>query len=579
MRKLLALLLSVLMLFSAVSLASAEDALTEYPREETMYLFMGMGALPSTLNPLVAGESGWPTGTAIQLLLYETPFMMNMLTGELEPLVCDSYEVNEDNSITVKVNEKAHFNDGTPLTAHDVVYSYELGNKYDINWTAYWTNIDHIELVDDYTFTIYQKEDAVNTPNVLDSLQIVSVLPSAIWTEIEEDAGYDIMKIREFLNLEDPVASGCYKIHNITETGVYMIRDDNYWGVERFGKLPAPKYLANLIYKSNDLLATAFENNEVDFAQAFIPAIDEMMERNPAIGTYLSESPYHVEGGMVTAVFNMTVPGLDNVDVRRAIAYAINYDMVGQLAMSGYTKEVVPILALTNGVEDKYVDIESLQDMFWSYDIDKANEILDGIGAERGADGIRVLPDGTRLSFTIQSGYGWTDWNAAAEVISQSVRDAGIEIICEMPESAVFMSNRQTGDFQITLNIPGENPRPSQPWYRYRDVLSSEFLAPIGEIAFGNLGRYENEEVTALINELPGATEEEDLIRLHTEINRIYLEDIPVIPIMYRPFQFYEFNTTYWTGFPTADNGSDVPPMLDRGAGLRTFFEVEPAGN
>ena len=116
------------------------------------------------------------------------------------------------------------------------------GNKYDINWTAYWTNIDHIELVDDYTFTIYQKEDAVNTPNVLDSLQIVSVLPSAIWTEIEEDAGYDIMKIREFLNLEDPVASGCYKIHNITETGVYMIRDDNYWGVERFGKLPAPKY-------------------------------------------------------------------------------------------------------------------------------------------------------------------------------------------------------------------------------------------------------------------------------------------------------------------------------------------------
>lgn len=576
MKKLLALALAILMLLSAMTAASAET-LTEYPREETMYLFMGMGALPSTLNPLVAGESGWPTGTSIQLLLYETPFMMNMLTGELEPLVCDSYTVNDDHSITVKVNEKAHFNDGTPCTAKDIVYAYNLGAKYALNWSDYWTNIESVEAMDDTTFIIKQKADAINTPNVLDSLQIVTVLPEHIWSKVEEDAGYDIMKIREFLNLDNPVATGCYKIHNITETGVYMIRDDNYWGVERFGKLPTPKYLANLIYKSNDLLAVALENNEVDFAQAFIPAINEMSARNPKVGTYYSEPPYHLEGGMVTAVFNMTVPGLDNVDVRRAIAYAINYDMVGQLAMSGYTKEVVPLLALTNGVEDKYIDKDALSDLFWSYDVAKANEILDGIGAARGADGIRVLPDGTRLSFTIQSGYGWTDWNAACEVVAQSCRDAGIEIICEMPESAVFMSNRQTGDFEITLNIPGENPRPSQPWFRYRDILSSDFLAPIGEIAFGNLGRYENAEASALVDKLPNATEEAELIELHTEINRIYLEDVPLIPIMYRPFQFYEFNETYWTGFPTADNGSEIPPMLDRGAGLRTFFAVEPA--
>ena len=576
MKKLLALALAILMLLSAMTAASAET-LTEYPREETMYLFMGMGALPSTLNPLVAGESGWPTGTSIQLLLYETPFMMNMLTGELEPLVCDSYTVNDDHSITVKVNEKAHFNDGTPCTAKDIVYAYNLGAKYALNWSDYWTNIESVEAVDDTTFVIKQKAGAINTPNVLDSLQIVTVLPEHIWSKVEEDAGYDIMKIREFLNLDNPVATGCYKIHNITENGVYMIRDDNYWGVERFGKLPTPKYLANLIYKSNDLLAVALEKNEVDFAQAFIPAINEMSARNPKVGTYYSEPPYHLEGGMVTAVFNMTVPGLDNVDVRRAIAYAINYDMVGQLAMSGYTKEVVPLLALTNGVEDKYIDKDALSELFWSYDVAKANEILDGIGAARGADGIRVLPDGTRLSFTIQSGYGWTDWNAACEVVAQSCRDAGIEIICEMPESAVFMSNRQTGDFEITLNIPGENPRPSQPWFRYRDILSSDFLAPIGEIAFGNLGRYENAEASALVDKLSNATEEAELIELHTEINRIYLEDVPLIPIMYRPFQFYEFNETYWTGFPTADNGSEIPPMLDRGAGLRTFFAVEPA--
>lgn len=174
-------------------------------------------------------------------------------------------------------------------------------------------------------------------------------------------------------------------------------------------------------------------------------------EKNDKVGTYLSDAPYHLEGGMVAMVFNTSLPGLDDPEVRRAIAYGINYQQVAQLAVSGYSKDIVPLLALTDGVEDKYIDKDALADLMWSYDPDKCNELLDALGAEKGADGIRVLPDGTRMSWTLQTGYGWSDWNAAAEVISQNLKAVGVEIISDMPESAVFISNRQTGDFQLCL--------------------------------------------------------------------------------------------------------------------------------
>jgi hypothetical protein len=45
---------------------------------------------------------------------------------------------------------------------------------------------------------------------------------------------------------------------------------------------------------------------------------------------------------------------------------------------------------------------------------------------------------------------------------------------------------------------------------------------------------------------------------------------------MYRPFQFYEVNSTYWTGWPHDGDGTNNPPMIDRYAGLKTFFTVQP---
>ncbi len=554
-----------------------EGSATQFPREESLYFFSGMGVLPVSFNPLVGAGGEWPAGQ-MQYLLYEALFMMDMLTGELEPLVGDSYEVQDDNSIKIAVNKEAHFNDGSPLTAEDVKFSYDLANRYDLQWSSYWSNIESVEATDEKTVVIRQKADNVNTPVVLDSLQMVPILPKAIWEPLAEQAGDDVSKIRAFDNMDNPVGSGAYKVHSFNDQGVYLERDENYWGTVRFGGLPAPKYVIQPIYKSNDLVTTDLLNNNLDLAQAYIPKIWELSAKNPAIKTYLKDAPYYLEGGMVAMVFNTSVPGLDNPEVRRALAYGINYKQVGELAMSGYTKDIIPLLCLSDGVENRYVDMDALGDLVWGYDLDKANELLDAMGAEKGSDGIRVLPDGTRMSWSLQTGYGWSDWNAAAEVISQNLKAVGVEIISDMPESAVFSSNRRTGEFELCLNIIGENPRPSQPWYRYKDTLYSKGIPDFGSLSFSNFGRYSNARADEIIDQLPFVTDEAQLKELHTELNKIFLEEAPVIPIFYRPFQFYEFNETYWTNFPTADNGSKVPPMLDRGAGIKFLYEIKPAG-
>lgn len=550
-------------------------AVTQFPREESLYYFSGMGTLPTSFNPM-SGTPNWPAGQ-MQYMLYEAMFMMDMLTGELEPLLADSYEIQDDDSIKVVLNAKAHFNDGTPLTSEDVKFSYDVANEYDLTWSTFWQQLESVEAVDAQTLVFHQKADAVNTPVVLDSFQMVPIMPKAVWGPVVEAAAGDVSAIRSVDNLEAPVGSGPYKVHSFNDQGIYLERDDNYWGVERFGKLPAPKYVIQPIYKSNDLVTTDFQNNKLDLVQAYIPKIWELKEKNPAIKTYLADAPYHLTGGMVAIVFNTTLPGLDDAAVRRALAYGINYEQVAQLAVSGYSDSITPMMCLPDGVEDKYVDKQALSELMWSYDPDEANRLLDEMGAAKGADGIRVLPDGTRMSWSLQTGYGWTDWNAAAEVICQNLKAIGVELVSDMPESAVFSSNKQTGKFEITMNIMGENPRPSQPWFRYKDFLYSVGVPPVGEMTFANFGRYNSDRANAIIEQLPSVTDEAELEKLHTEINKIFLEDAPAIPIMYRPFQFYEVNETYWTNFPTQDNGSDVPPMLDRGAGMKLFYEVEPA--
>ncbi|MCM3782564.1 ABC transporter substrate-binding protein [Neobacillus mesonae] len=544
------------------------------PRNETLYVNGLQWGAPTNFN-LLSGNPAFPINYGnSRELVYETLFMINQLNGDLEPLLGTKYEWIDDMTLQIELNPDAKWSDSTPFTADDVVYTYKLGEKYDINWSNFWTYISDITAEGPQTVNIALSSDNPNKLAILDSIELIPMLPKHIWEEVERSANDDLSTIRKEVN-ENPIGTGPYKMHFYNDQKITIVRDDNYWGQKLFGKLPAPKYITHVIYKDNAAGDLAFKSGQVDVSQQFIPQVWKMWEGGAPIKTYVQEAPYYVPGSMPSIFFNMSKEGLDNPDVRRAIAMAIDYDKISELAISGYSAKIEPSLTLNTAAEAKYVDQDAIKDLQWTKDVDAANALLDSIGAEKGKDGIRVL-NGTRLGpFEIQCPYGWSDWNAALEIVAQSAKAIGIEIRTQFPEAPVWTNNLQTGKFDIIMNTPAGGVSPSQPWSRARTIMYSKDVAPLGEMAFWNWGRYQNDRADEIIEEIPSVSDEGQLKSLYTELTKIWLTDIPSIPLMYRPWVFDTVNESVWKGFPTEGDGSNIPPQIAMdGAGIRTLYQI-----
>ncbi|MBC8532248.1 hypothetical protein H8696_10370 [Christensenellaceae bacterium NSJ-53] len=374
------------------------------------------------------------------------------------------------------------------------------------------------------------------------------------------------------------MGSGPYKAYYHDDTRGVVVRDDNYWGQAEsmFGKLPAPKYIAHMVYKDNAAANTAFTNGEVDMSSIFMPQIWELWEdKNLPVQTYYKDAPYYQIATLTYLFVNTTVPGLDNVDVRRALAYSFNYAKVSELAISGYGSDLVPSLFLDEEREKYVNETEELTALRWTYDVDKANEILDGLGAEKGSDGIRVL-NGTRLGpWKVSCPKTFSDWTAALEIACQSAKEVGIELISDLPERPQWLNDQQMGTFDITLANAAAGLDPAQPWSRCQFIMDSR-VSPVGEQAFTNFNRFTNERADEIIDAIPGEKDEAKLKELYTELEKIYLESCSTIPLFNRSGVWFQTNSTAWTGFQTEDNNSDIPPIMG-GAGIKILYEIEPA--
>ncbi|MEC0372969.1 ABC transporter substrate-binding protein [Paenibacillus chibensis] len=545
----------------------------ETPRNETLYINGLQWGAPTNFN-LLSGNPAFPINYGnSRELVYETLFMVNELNGALEPLLGTKYEWQDD-TLHVELNKDAKWSDGQPFTSDDVVYTYQLGKKYDINWSSYWTYISDVTADGANAVNIKLSKDNPNRLTVLDSIEIIPMLPKHVWEEIEKKANNDLTNIRKEVN-SDPIGTGPYKIYFYNDQKITIARDDNYWGQSLFGKLPAPKYITHVIYKDNAAGDLAFKSGQVDVSQQFIPQVWNMWKNGTPIKTYLKDAPYYVPGSMPSIFFNFSKKGIDNADVRRAIAMSIDYKKISDLAMSGYSAAMQPSLTLNTAAESKYVDQAAIKSLQWTTDVKAANELLDKIGAKKGKDGIRVL-NGTRLGpYDVECPYGWSDWNAALEIVAQSAKAIGIEIRTKFPEAPVWTNDLQTGKFDIIMNTPAGGVNPSQPWSRAHDIMYSKQVAPIGEMAFWNWGRYKNDKADQIIDQIPTISDEAQLKTLYTELTKIWLTDIPSVPLMYRPWVFHTVNESVWKGFPTDGDGTDIPPQIAMdGAGIRALYQI-----
>jgi peptide/nickel transport system substrate-binding protein len=523
---------------------------------------------PTNFNP-VGPSPQWPTAGGQSQLIYESLLRFNMLDGSLAPGL--GKELQEtDTTMTVPLQDGTKWSDGTDLTADDVVYTFQIAKEASLSYSNVWEYVDSIEATDPRTVQFTLKKTPYNPGTVRNAIANTLIIPKAIWSKISAD------KLTAETNLK-PIGSGPFLMDKADQTQVNLKRHDDYWGKAVYGT-PAMTTINHPIFKSNNDGDLKLESGEIDASQQFTAQIWKMWEdKQKPVGTWLKEKPYYLPGNLPLLIFNINKKGLDNVKVRRAIALAINYPNIATTAMSDYSEPANASVILPSGYESKFYDQAAVDAEGWTYDKEKAVAILEGeLNAKKGSDGIYVLPDGTKLGgWTLITPTGWTDWNTACEIVAKSAKEVGIDIKTEFPQAPTMQNKMQNGNFDLCMySYSGVSA--ASPWSRFRDMLDDRGVAEVGKTAFYNYNRFKHPDVPKLLDDAGAAKTDEARKTAYQALDKIYREQIPVVPLMYRPLEFFEFNQSNWSGFPTAEDPY-APPMWS-GAGIGWLFKIKKVG-
>jgi len=559
------------------------DVAIDLPREQTLYFNGIQWGSVNGWNPYSDSMNNAMAVTAkdaARVTMFETLYLYDMLDGKSYPLLADGDPVwnGERTEITVKLKPPAHWSDGTQLTAEDVAYTWDTNLMYSTSAGNNFRDfIDSVTAVDPHTVLIKAKLDggeAIN-PLMLASFLDSMYICQKTWTQtLEARTGGDPDAFKAD-PAEDVVWSGPYHKYYADDTIVALARDDNYWGQDAsmWGRLPSPTYLAHVIYADNEAGYQALKAGEVDVSQQFNANVQDLwLVEGLPISTYLPEAPYGIGASLPTAFYNLNAYGLDNPIIRKAIAIAVDYDLVVANAMTNQsaTFEQVPrSLMNTSPGEQALYDHDAVKDLQWTgNDIAGANQLLDDAGIiDTNADGWREY-NGQTLVYTATCPNGWSDWQAAIEIVAAAGQAIGIDTRTNYPEWSEYQTVVTKSDtplppgFEIFM-MWSDGAGPTQPWGRIRHLLSSEFVGMENNWN-GNWGGYVNPDIDAIIQAIPHETDPDALIDLYTEATRIYLTDIPSFTLMYRPDLFHTVNESVWTGFPHQGDGSNppIPPML-----------------
>jgi len=558
-----------LVLSLALGTGSFVKAQSQLARNETLYVAGFEWQTPTNFNPL-NGNPDWPSQARFNEI-YETLFAYNQLTNNLDPLLAKELKVVDQSTMQITLQDGTKWQDGEALTPDDVVYTFGLAkSQSDINYSTLFDYISDIKATGDRTLEIKLNPKQINPGFVKNFLRAIFILPKHIWADREKSG-----KLSQVVDTK-PVGSGPYMLLDFSPQRVALQRNDNYWGKTAFGGLPAPKYIVHPIFKTNDVGNLAFQNGEVDVMQQFTPQIWKMWEDAKApVGTWFNKEPYYVAASIPMLVINVHKKGLDNPLVRRALAYSINYPLIAQTAMSKYSIPANSSLIIPGGGENALFNAEQVKSSGWSYDPAKAKDILENqLKATKGGDGIYVLPDGTRLGpWSARTPNGWTDWQTAINIVVQNAKAVGIELKEDYPDAPVVTTKIQNGDFDLNLwYIAGAGP--ASPWQRFRDMLDSRGVPDMGKTAFWDYGRFSDPKVADLLDKAGQAADPTTVKDVYSQLDKIFMDNVVGIPLMYRPDEFYEFNQKYWTGFPTSENAW-APPQF-AGAGIQWLYKIKP---
>lgn len=554
------------------------------PREETVVIGHAVSTPPASFNPLAApGVAAWGT-----YLMYPTLFRAHAAYGPdreevVLPYLARGLRWVDPLTLEVWLRPQAKWWDGTPITADDVKFSFELGKRHATYWNSgCWAYLEEIRVIDAYTVQFVTTEEKVNYFEMFNMLasDAAVIVPRHVWEPLEQQ--YGELLVSDFRN-DDPdkiVGGGPYRLARWDLDYVLMERVDDWWGKDIFG-LPRPKYLLNPIFKDVPARNLAFEQLEVDVIDSTIE-IWELQKKGLPVGSYYRDPPYFLPSFGWGLFINFARPPLDNPTIRRAIAYAVPAEKIGLSMPAPHAKAHPTMIIHTFGAAAALIDQEVVAKYGWDYDPEEAKRLLDEAGiVDRDGDGVREMPDGTRLGpWEVTCWVGFAEGMLAADMIAAALREIGIDATARYYDFAVWDEQVITGRFDMAFRwIFGW--RPGYPWNVFRTMLDPRVSAPVGEPApVGNWQRYMNWDVVPLIDAIPKETDPNKVKEYYSKLQEFQLKDVVVVPLFYG-MTGHAFSEKYWVGWPTSERPHGwIDPLTIGGlhSGWVQFFGLVPAG-
>jgi len=311
----------VLLVFSSVFAADVV-----YKRDETLYAGGGMWAPPSNWNPITP----WNAVTGTVGLLYETLFSYDPLTDTLIPWLAESGKWTSNKTYEIKLRKGMTWHDGHPLTSKDVKFTYELAKQIpEIYYSPVWNWLAKIDTPDDYTVVFTFSSPRYHEWSY--DLYQNPILPEHIWAKKSKD---DVLTGAN----EKAIGSGAYLFETYGTDRMIYLRNDNWWGNKVFGQ-PKPKRIVYLTVSSNNVALGMIMKGELDCSNFFLPGIPTLKKTYTDIHTWFDKEPYMLSDNTAYLFFNTTIKPLNDPNLRRALAYAIDPTII---AKNVYEGQVLP---------------------------------------------------------------------------------------------------------------------------------------------------------------------------------------------------------------------------------------------
>lgn len=481
-----------------------------------------------TFNPF-SPTARW----AAKRTIYEPLMIQNFATGKLEPWLATGYSWSDDAlTLDVTLRDGVKWSDGEAFSAQDIAFTFNLmRDNAGLIGPASGVFNDYLKSVEAVDATTVRFTFSKPYTPGLYTLVDQFIVPEHVWSKVDDPVSYAD---------ENPVGTGPFTTIAAFGAQQYQVtQNPNYWQELHVEGVNVPAF------NGNDHISAAVLAGQIDWG-GLVP--------DPDI-TFVPLDPEHFgywwpRTSVVYLQANTTLGALGDVNVRKAMSMALDRQ---RMINTGVWGKSVPANAtgLPLGPYQAWIDQSVVDGGDWvDINVDAANALLDASGYPMGSDGTRVDAQGQPLSYDITVPNGFNDWVSTSQIVSENLKDIGINVTLRTPTVDSWTTSSFTGQFELTLsNVRGA----ATPFDFYKNNMTTGSVVPVGTASPINQQRFADPAADALIEEFAASTDDGVQKTAMAKLEALFSQTAPLIPLYEQP-DWGLFNTRRITGFPSESN-------------------------